>query len=55
MTNVKVQIPNECQMSKSKTNNHETTRRRLPAGSGPAMARQAKVRKHEIEKFSDAD
>ena len=26
MTNVKVQIPNECQMPKPKTNNHETTK-----------------------------
>jgi len=35
MTNVKVQIPNECQMKKSKTNNHEST----------------KIRKHEIVKL----
>jgi hypothetical protein len=47
MTNVKIQIPKECQISKPKTNNHETTRRRLPDGCRPAMAGQAKIRKHE--------
>ena len=26
MTNVKVQIPNECQITKPKTNKHETTK-----------------------------
>ena len=48
MTSVKAQIPNECQMTKPKTNNHESTRRRLPTSGGPAVARQAKERKHKI-------
>jgi hypothetical protein len=26
MTNVKAQIPNECQMTNAKTNNHESTK-----------------------------
>jgi hypothetical protein len=34
MTNVKTQMPNECQMTKHKTNNHVTTRRRLPPMGG---------------------
>ncbi len=54
MTNVKAQIPNECQMTKPKTNNHETTRCRLPTSGGIAMARQAKERKRDTVEFLNA-
>jgi hypothetical protein len=50
MTNVKAQIPSECQMTKPKTNNRETIRRRWPVPTGKLWRDR---RKNESTKQND--
>ena len=55
MTNVKAQIPNECQMTNAKTNNHETIRRRLPSGDGQLWRDRRNFESTKKVKLLDAD
>jgi hypothetical protein len=49
MTNVKIQSPNECQIPKPKTDNHESTRLRWRSGAAGENSKARKKYRSNLE------